>query len=356
MLALEYAVRDFSTRSQLVTRAAFSMLLLATVVTAASANEFTVMPDDPQCENKGAGPYCDIQSALDAAPEGATVRLAAGVYDLWQDGITIERPVTLVGAGADATVLDGGGKGPDAILLIKAAAQDVTVKGMRFVNRMRVGSAELGAGGVDSAAARLTLEAVTIEGNQGGYGGGLHLHGAVDTVELTDVNIHTNKAIVGGGIAFRNGPLASLKVTRGQFVDNFAIFSGGGLFLRDVGEVTLAETKLSGNETGTRGGAIYMFADTQAGPLHIIDSEIAGNASGGTGGVDIKNASIEVFVKNSSVAGNVSRKQPRRADCGAEHEKVFQSLGENRIGNGDGCAFVATSTDHVGSTGAPLSP
>jgi nitrous oxidase accessory protein len=45
-----------------------------------------------------------IQAAIDAAPEGATVRLAEGE---WEEHITIEKSLTLCGAGAEKTMLRG---------------------------------------------------------------------------------------------------------------------------------------------------------------------------------------------------------------------------------------------------------
>ncbi len=45
-----------------------------------------------------------IQEAIDAAPEGATLCLAEGV---WEEHITIEKSLTLCGAGAGQTALFG---------------------------------------------------------------------------------------------------------------------------------------------------------------------------------------------------------------------------------------------------------
>jgi hypothetical protein len=47
-----------------------------------------------------------IQQAIDAAPTGAVLRIPAGVYE---ETITLKDGITLVGEGADATIIDGGG-------------------------------------------------------------------------------------------------------------------------------------------------------------------------------------------------------------------------------------------------------
>src|SRR4051812_35354759 len=46
--------------------------------------------------------YTSIQSAIDAAPDGATVRVAAGTY---AERITIRKPLTLEGAGWEQTTI-----------------------------------------------------------------------------------------------------------------------------------------------------------------------------------------------------------------------------------------------------------
>src|SRR5437870_750862 len=54
------------------------------------------------------GPHCytTIQAALNAAQDGDAIRVGAGNF---AGGVTIERSVSLVGAGANATTISGGG-------------------------------------------------------------------------------------------------------------------------------------------------------------------------------------------------------------------------------------------------------
>ena len=58
------------------------------------------------CVGNRADCYATIQAALDAAADGATVRILPGTY---VGGITIAKSVQLQGAGAHATVISGGG-------------------------------------------------------------------------------------------------------------------------------------------------------------------------------------------------------------------------------------------------------
>jgi pectin methylesterase-like acyl-CoA thioesterase len=61
---------------------------------------------DTLCVGDRPGCYATIQAALDAAQDGDTIRVGPGGF---AGGITIDKSVDLVGAGAKATVIDGGG-------------------------------------------------------------------------------------------------------------------------------------------------------------------------------------------------------------------------------------------------------
>jgi hypothetical protein len=75
--------------------------------------------------------YTDINSALSAASSGDVVSVAAGYYGV-PDGVDIETDnITLKGAGADQTILDGMDK---AYAVVSAKANGVTVTGFTLQN------------------------------------------------------------------------------------------------------------------------------------------------------------------------------------------------------------------------------
>jgi hypothetical protein len=75
--------------------------------------------------------YTDIQTALDAASSGDVVSVASGYYPV-PAGVEIKADnVTLKGAGADRTILDGENK---AYTVVKLGAKGVTVSGFTLEN------------------------------------------------------------------------------------------------------------------------------------------------------------------------------------------------------------------------------
>ncbi len=308
------------------------------------------------CSDTAGAPYCRIQAAIDRAPPGATVEIAAGVYELWGESLSIDKSLTLKGAGADRTILDGNGRHPGPLISIADTAADVAIRALTLRNRMRIVSPAAGAGGIDHFGQRLTIANTTIHGNLGGMGGALHAGTDFGSVILENVTLTENDALVGGAIDFRDAPDAQLEITGSSILNNSAIFTGGGVFVRDVGTVTLTNVTLRGNKGGNRGGGIFLVSQNEAGHMELRDSKVTGNWSKGGGGIDTNGDEIEIRLKNVVLAGNSSQSNPADSDCRAESENAFVSLGGNLIGNGDGCRFQPAEGDTVGTTTSPIKP
>jgi hypothetical protein len=75
--------------------------------------------------------YTKIDAALSAASKGDVISVAAGYYEV-PDGIDIEKDnITLEGAGADKTILDGVG---EAYSVVGIKAKNITVSGFTLQN------------------------------------------------------------------------------------------------------------------------------------------------------------------------------------------------------------------------------
>jgi hypothetical protein len=115
----------------------------------------------------GAGCHSTLSAALSAAGPGAVVRLSAGVFT---GGVTIVRPVTLIGTGAGRTVITGGGP----VITVEPTAEATRVVGVTITGGVTHGDGvEAFGGGVlvragsgDAPGASLTLSRSVVKGNR----------------------------------------------------------------------------------------------------------------------------------------------------------------------------------------------
>jgi hypothetical protein len=230
----------------------------------------------------GGGCYSDLQAAVDAAPSGATVHLAPGVF---AGGVTIERSVRLLGAGSARTTVRGGGP----VLSINRpspAAVDVVISGLTVTGGVAHpdGFNAYGGGILTTSqsngdpGASLTLRHVVVSGNRtnpsttttsftgavcpdgpcpyaGSFGGGINASGPlrlIDSVVSHNLAGGVASDADGGGIAVFNGPLVvdSSQITANSAapkrIGRFA--EGGGIFVGS-GDLTIRNSMVSDNRT-----------------------------------------------------------------------------------------------------------
>lgn len=252
-----------------------------------------VRPQGPACdigafelEGSGVGP---LQTLINNAEAGGTVNVPAGTYN---ESVSIGEGKTLAGAGVGQTIIVGNGESSVVSVTGPATIQDVTVTG--------------GGTGMDISAllaADVVLDRVQVRDN-GSWGVSTGGQASVDILRST---IGPNN---GGGV---------------RAVTNHA--NGYG--------VEIVNSTISGNT----GSGFYADAGSSVGPKYLIDHvTITDNPAGITVG---STANVEVYLRNSIVAGNVTN------DCVAPVEKII-SLGRNVIGDGTGCASWI-STDLFGN-------
>ena len=96
------------------------------------------------CVGNRPGCFATIQAALDAAPDGATIRILAGTFS---GGITIEKSVQLEGAGAARTIVRGGG--PVLTIGVGGAATEptVSISGLMITGGVNTGDGTVAFGG-----------------------------------------------------------------------------------------------------------------------------------------------------------------------------------------------------------------
>ena len=113
-------------------------------------------------------PYQTIRLGVDAAVPGGTVYVTAGTYN---EAVTINKPVTLQGAGAATTIIDGAGLGASVLVSIPSATGAITLDGFTIKNADNY-QITLGGG---AAVATITIAHNTIIANSAsGQGYGLY--------------------------------------------------------------------------------------------------------------------------------------------------------------------------------------
>src|SRR5437867_4507102 len=221
---------------------------------------------------------CSLRAAVQesrALPGGDTIILPSGLYLLTIAGagnnsatsgdLDISEELTITGAGARTTIIDGNGL--DRVFDVRNPVP-VTMSGVTIRNGAAPGAG--GGGGIATVNGPLTLTDVTLAGNAaGGNGGAISGSGAI---VMTGCAVIGNSAGGGGGIVVQNGTLTLTNVT---ISGNTAVGDGGGLQAANI-SAALTNVTITANSAGT-GGGIFRFGGT----VSLKNTIVANNVSGG---------------------------------------------------------------------------
>lgn len=260
------------------------------------------------------GTHPTIQAAIDAAPDGAVIDVAPGVYRESLVLTGINRTLTLRGNPDDpaAVVVDGSGR-PEAVVLVVSSGSGVTVDGFTFRG---------GRGGHDS------------------YGGGLFM--TKSAVTFRHCVFTDNRATGDGGGAFIVNSAGFFEDC--AFEGNTAGGYGGGVLVNGSnnfsGPMVFHRVRFTGNTAGASnfvlgwGGAMYA---TDSSPILVgctIDGNTAHYAAGGVAllghdGV----APSRMTIEDTTITNNVVVPSgvPKRADGGGIHVEANASLRLERV-------------------------
>jgi parallel beta-helix repeat protein len=221
--------------------------------------------DANSCQSTGAA--CQtIAAAVAKAANDDTIQIAAGTY--LEHDIEIFDRLTLIGAGAGSTIVDGSNTG--RVFYVSAAS---TISGVTIQN-----------------GATITPSTLIFD-----VGGGAVFNGSSLTIQ--DSVLVNNSALGSGGAIFTmNGALI---VENTEILSNTAEVVGGGIYgYNSAGAITVTNSLVAGNTAvGIYGGGI-----DSAGPLHVSDSTIRDNSSASFGGgLHINNQAV---LENVTLTGN----------------------------------------------------
>ncbi len=174
-----------------------------------------------------------IHTAITKATNSATIHIAAGTY---YENLTITKTLTLIGARADLTHVDGSHHGP---VFVIQATQPVTLS--QITIQQGDAGQEWGGGGI-TAYTDVTLVDVIVRDNRGSGGGIAVQKPALLTVR--NAAILNNEAFNGGGVLVAGGS-SSARLTNVTISGNQAANTGGGM--RAEGYLELTNVTLADN-------------------------------------------------------------------------------------------------------------
>lgn len=303
------------------------------------------LTDNPNyCGGEGSGgEECPLRAALETAREitsfngeGIVVAVPEGHYLLNSSkgplplgdahlkscvvgAAKVPCPVTLQGAGATRTIIDG----QNAVEILDATeeAGPVTVAGVTLTH----GSAKDG-GAIYAFLAALTVRESVLSENSATEGGGAIRADYSPSLLVSDSSILANSAEYGGGILAHVEPV---KIIGSTISANHAVGGyGGGLALEQnsgTDESSLTDSTIAGNTAAKSGGAIAGIGSAGV-SLHY--STITANTAVGGGGVS---GAAPLTIEGSILSGN-SPDQCQGPEAG-------HALGANIVFGTSSCVF-----------------
>jgi hypothetical protein len=341
-----------------------ALALCATVaMAAAGVGSASSMSKATLCVRAGGHCFSTIQAAVDAARDGDTIQIGPGTF---AGGVSIDKSVNLVGAGAGATVVRGGGPVLTIGAFGAASEPTVSISGVTLTGGITNSSPEsvpfVGAdlvvargGGIEippnadfSGGATVTISNSVISGNRvaptatlpigppcptgpcpyaGAYGGGIDNWGAVT---LTNSAVSNNQVggllasdAEGGGIwslgsltlshSVVSGNSAAAAAPNGRFVNAGGIFAVSGALAIDSSVVNSNSADLSTSfpnsvDQGAGVGGIHVTDSTTA---TISNTLISGNSATATNTVGDANAfsggvhaDASITLSNDTISNN----------------------------------------------------
>jgi predicted outer membrane repeat protein len=283
--------------------------------------------------------FTTLQEAVDSAGSGDVIAVLDAVHT--EQGITVDRELTILGQSPDGTIVQGHtepGEATESVFVIAEGAS-ATLKDLTI----RHGNPEAGiesGGGVHNRG-MVTLERCVITENNASAGGGLNNFGSMTLIDSTVSNNVADgsgefytRCGTGGGIKGEQGPLVLINST---VSGNSSRGNGGGIFVACKCVLELTNSTVSGNDaTGGSGGGIYIKGWAQ-----LENSTIAHNNAAATGGGVYMEGSHERGVirgrldfTNTIIADNTDGREYCCDDCMLGNESSIVVNANNLVEDG----------------------
>ena len=289
-----------------------------------------------------------------------------GDFDVNTTALCIGADVTLIGAGAANTIIDGNLLGRVFLVGNKVVEiQGVTLKNgtvpsntpgsylgslafggainnggsLTLVDSVILESSSVLNGGAISNGHSLTVLRTTIARNTSGDGGGIANFSffEVTTLAVLDSSISSNRALNGYGGGIHN--LGGVVIVSGSTISgNDAHNLGGGIFNYNQGVLTVTNSTISGNTGGSDGGGVF---NNQSSVADLNNVTVTNNFAARDGGGIYNEGPFTVA--NTLIAGNRAPGEISGPDCRGS----FISKGYNLIQNATNCQLTGDTTGYI---------
>ena len=312
---------------------------------------------------------CSLREAIRSAEPGTVVEVPAGVYVLEYGGLLVNKDLTIIGAGPDATLVRAVPRAQDesvSVIMVpghrpvpRVEISGMTIEGGRatwgggIYNQgeltladlvVKGNEAEIHGGGIfNLMGGTLVVSRTLVTGNVARHGGGIFNDA---TITVTDSTVTGNSAIRGKGGGLHNSQGGVVALSNTSISGNSSRFGGGGIYTRS--ELTLINAVVMDNQAGSDGGGIFNWGAR----LRITNSTVAHNRAPSEGGGVHNIASGLMTLGNSIIAANESKVGP---DCFTSVDDAM-SMGHNLVGNGVACDIRSHAGDMMGTTDRPIDP
>jgi len=268
-----------------------------------------------------AGDRGTIQDLINAAPDGGTVDLPAGIYN---ETLIINKNLTLNGFGLNQTILQPAGAGQRVITV--GTGKNLTIINLQIKNGQQPGGT---GGGVYMTDGNLTVDLVIFQNNSAAYGGAIFQETATKSLTISHSYFFDNTASIDGGAIYSKGNTSvnayllnntagrhgggihaqsgSLTILFGKFEQNTATTgNGGGVDVND--SVTINGTVFESNSAGDLGGGISQWnpGKTVSMEAAIFDSNTTINKGAGAYLTSHATISYTKFISNITNSGGTS--------------------------------------------------
>lgn len=239
-----------------------------------------------------------IGAAVTKAADGDTIQIAPGVY--YEHDINISKQLTVSGASAATTIVDGGQNGRVFSLLNHITLRHLTVQNGLSPADSNLFTNSGGGVRVGTGAEVLIQHVIVRENTASGSGGGIFNHGFMTLDHSVVISNTANSS--GGGIFHYNVPGGAITITHSLIADNVNVGSfGGGI---STGRpLTIRDTIIRNNQTTNGGGGVY--TNNAQAVLELERVTITENRSSSATGMFVSTG-VQANLNNVTISGNVA--------------------------------------------------